>query len=98
MSRKVVVDHAAEAKRVRQAVRAYHRIMRPWWANQEEAEAADAGFDGGEWSGPAHARITEHVEEETMRHVAGRFNVPLRAMELEIMRQYHEDFRPVPMQ
>lgn len=58
---------------MRAAVRAFHRLMRLITAQHEEASRLDAGFDGGEFSGPAHARMYEDDEDRIAALVAKRF-------------------------
>src|SRR5690242_6432172 len=43
------------------AVRAFRRAWAPQAEAQAQAEVADAGFDAGEWSGPAHARLADKL-------------------------------------
>lgn len=70
------------------AVRALARVWRPIGEQLAMAEAADAGFDGGEFSGPMHARYEEKVYHETAADVAARFN--LQGPTLEEMVQFAE--------
>lgn len=62
------------------AVRAYRRAAGPIIQASGEAEEADAGFDGGEWSGPAHATMLEERLVELERRVAARFNLTRREL------------------
>jgi hypothetical protein len=49
------------------AVRALARVLEPY----DQAEAYDRHWDGGEWSGPAHARL----RLEAIGRVAQRFGM-----------------------
>jgi hypothetical protein len=60
-------------QRMLRAVRAYLRIMRPKWHSANIAEAADAAFDGGEWSTSAHADMMYATETRVDALVARRF-------------------------
>ena len=56
-------------------VRAYRRVMAPLVESMQYAEHMDAGFDGGEWSGPAHAQQMERTEFEVAGRVLGKFGL-----------------------
>ena len=53
-----------------QAARAFQRIWEPIDLSLGEAATYDAGFDGGEWSGPAHATIREKQLDACLARVA----------------------------
>lgn len=55
------------------AVRAFDRIIGPKFHSLFLAEEADAGFDGGEFSGPAHGEDVDSVINEVAQTVATCF-------------------------
>ena len=57
------------------ACRAFDRIYASKTEGWEEAEYADAHWDGGEWSGPAWADNWQRVEEECYAIVGERFGM-----------------------
>lgn len=63
------------------AVRAYVRLQTTIMAELDYAARADAGFDGGEWSGPAHDFIAERTLQALMERVAVRFGVTAEQLE-----------------
>jgi hypothetical protein len=60
-------------KRDKRGARAFRRVFADRTAAWDEAENADAGFDGGEWSGLAWARTWERQAEDTAEFIAGKF-------------------------
>jgi hypothetical protein len=73
-----------------QAIRAFNKVWGPKADALAVAAQADAGFDGGEFSGPAYGYITVRVFEETLAAVAERFG--LTAAELDnAIQQYERD-------
>jgi hypothetical protein len=58
-----------------QAVRAFARIIEPINASHDECIEADAGFDAGEFSGPAHDRMLMEEYERVAAVVAPRFGL-----------------------
>jgi hypothetical protein len=73
------------------AVRALRRVMQPINAAQTEAAALDAGFDAGEWSGPAHARLLDELEREATARVAARFGLtPQKLCNMETAAEWNE--------
>lgn len=73
-----------------QAARVFNRVYAPIAERRSLAEDADAGFDAGEWSGPAHARDADREYVRTLRSVARRVNVRPKAIHNELMRQANE--------
>jgi hypothetical protein len=67
------------------ALRAFTHIYAPIAERQWIGAQADAGFDGGEWSGPAHSRILERIEQRIARDVAARFDMTGQ----ELLRQWN---------
>lgn len=59
------------------ACRALSRLLAIKYRPLEQAEAADAGFDGGEWSGPAYSRVYQEIELQTIDEVAQRFSMDM---------------------
>lgn len=57
------------------AVRAFHRLMRPITESHQKAIELDAGFDGGEFSGPAHEHMLLDDEDRIASYVAKRFGI-----------------------
>jgi len=57
------------------AVRAFNRVWMPKQERHEYGMEADAGFDGGEWSGPIHCDMMERDYYATMKRVAERFGL-----------------------
>ena len=57
------------------AVRALRRALAPVQQSRALAEYADAGFDAGEWSGPAHAEAAMREMEEMAEAVGERFSL-----------------------
>jgi hypothetical protein len=72
------------------AVRAFIRVMMPRWRSQEEAAAADAGFDGGEWSGRWHAEAAEREADEMAARIAPRFGLTTAMLEAHLLGYAHE--------
>jgi len=66
---------------IQTAIRAFRRVWAPIAVQLDIASAADAQFDGGEWSDAASARTEERVHAEALARVAARFG--LTAAELE---------------
>lgn len=60
---------------LKMAIRACVRLLDLNSEGWEEAEAADAQWDGGEWSGPAHANMHQEEEERVVKLVACRFDI-----------------------
>jgi hypothetical protein len=59
-----------------QAIRALRRIYSgPTAQAMAEAADCDAHFDGGEWSGPAHAEMMDDWLQEKLRHVAAAYGL-----------------------
>lgn len=63
------------ASQVKYAIRAAHRVLRPILESCEQGRAADAGFDGGEFSGPAHDRLEMDERTEALQRVGARFGL-----------------------
>lgn len=76
------------------AVRAFERIWEPIASALDEAERADAGFDGGEWSGPAHANIYDREYRRILALVAGRFGMDEDGLDLALQHYWAGDYRP----
>ena len=57
------------------AVRAFRKVWEPIAAEHELAAEMDAGFDAGEWSGPAHANLECAAYEACLHRVAAKFNL-----------------------
>ncbi len=74
------------------AVRAAKRLIDDYMKEAAVGEEANAGFDAGEWSGPAHADLQMQEEERLMCVVANKFSVPvdelIKAYDAEMYR-YH---------
>jgi hypothetical protein len=59
-----------------QAIRALRRIYEgPTAQAMAEGAACDAHFDGGEWSGPAHAEMQDDWMREQERMVAAAYGL-----------------------
>lgn len=58
------------------AVRAYERLLAIRTEGWNELEAADAKFDGGEWSGAAWGDQWQEMDERCLAEVAERFELP----------------------
>jgi hypothetical protein len=73
------------------AVRAFRRIMVPISDSHDEAARWDAGFDGGEFSGPAHDRMLEEEYQRVLEIVAGRFGIePADLENMTLLADYHQ--------
>lgn len=74
------------------AVRTVLRVLAIRTDGWDDAQRADAGFDGGEWSGPAWGRAYETAEREAIEYVAQRFDVTEWALEQLMFKweHYHE--------
>jgi hypothetical protein len=57
------------------AVRALRKAWHPHSVSHRTGAEADAGFDAGEWSGPAHARMEEDHYDAVLASVAARFDL-----------------------
>ncbi len=82
----------------KQAGKAFNRLMGNWYADTEEAEACDACFDAGEWSGPAWGRTHEAKEDAMSELVAQRFGITTDeviyvAQELEFAEVYEQSYK-----
>jgi hypothetical protein len=62
-------------KTQQQAVRAFNRVFTPIMRDMSMAEACDAHFDGGEWSGPAWAEMYDDERNRVLTLVAWRFGL-----------------------
>lgn len=72
------------------AARAFRRI----WAEKSCAlsigAAADAGFDGGEFSAGFHANLTHEAQEQAMEAVAQRFGMTAYQLDAALHRDEDE--------
>jgi len=57
------------------AVRAFTRAWAPIAESHAEGAQADAGFDAGEFSGPAHATLEHDAYWAALERVAERFRL-----------------------
>jgi hypothetical protein len=74
------------------AVRAFTRLFTPIAQAQSMAEACDAHYDGGEWSGPAHDRIYNDLWNNCCYRTARRFRIPpTRLAHMILTAGYHEE-------
>lgn len=71
------------------AVRAFRRVWGPKSEALGEAEAADAGFDAGEFSGPAHANIQLDEYNAALERVARRFGIEATALDSMVFIDYN---------
>lgn len=71
------------------AVRAAKRLIGEYMKVAVQGEDCDSHFDGGEWSGPAHARLQQEEEERILEQVAKRFSI----QPSELAKAYDEDMR-----
>lgn len=74
------------------AVRAFNRVWKPISKNLVYAECCDAGFDGGEFSGPAHRRLFEAQYECVLTKVAIRFGMVAQDLERDVEQAHHNEF------
>jgi hypothetical protein len=58
-----------------QAVRAFNRVWGPISDQLEMGAQADAGFDAGEWSGPANSELLGQEFFRCLDMVAARFEI-----------------------
>jgi len=73
----------------KQLVKAFNRVLAQRTEGWEEAEACDAQFDAGEWSGPAWGDVWQQVDQEVTEYVAARFNVPPGRVEFAVLEAEH---------
>jgi len=66
------------------AIKAVLRLWSQIAPSLELAEEADSHFDGGEFSGPAHARIQKNQYERIIDQVATRFDMRPDDLEYEV--------------
>lgn len=80
------------------AIHAFDKAIRCSEAlrSQEEAEACDACYDAGEWSGPTHARFYEEIMDRIAERVALRFGMTVTELSNQ-HRQWCEESIPWPM-
>lgn len=79
------------ALKQKMAVRAFRRVWEPIGESMAEAEAADAGFDGGEWSGPAHSCMQQEEYHKLLARVGARFGYSESFLgNLVLDAEYHE--------
>lgn len=76
---------------VKQATRAYERILYREMLGMAEQEAADAAFDAGEWSRAWHHEQQDYRDSEILALVAARFAIPAHAIECQHMENVHYD-------
>lgn len=57
------------------AIRAFRRVWYPLAEDHMLAAHYDKGFDGGEFSGPAHATAEDKDRQRVLAMVAGRFGL-----------------------
>lgn len=74
-----------------QAVRAFARVWAPLGAALDEAARADRGFDGGEWSGPAHADAWMSSYEAALHRVAARYGLTALALGNAVQAHHHDE-------
>lgn len=67
--------NASCTKHEKTAIRAAIRLQSAVCAAHDEAARWDAGFDGGEFSGPAHADACQRECEQVVDLVASRFDI-----------------------
>lgn len=72
--------------RMKAAVKAYIRLSNEFYEQAEQYEEADRHFDGGEWSGPAWAKLYEEKSEQLFNSVAEKFQVDV----VELGIAFHE--------
>lgn len=66
------------------AIRAFIRVWNPIADELEEGARIDAGFDGGEFSGPANARYASYEHEKVCRQIAERFGMTGDELSLQV--------------
>jgi len=76
----------------RRAVRAFARVWGPKSESFAIGAAADAGFDGGEWSGPANSCAEQAEYQATVAMVASRFGVTADQLEEAIYAAAEAEF------
>lgn len=69
---------------LQQAIRALRRVWAPKAESFAIGAAADAGFDGGEWSGPAHSHMEQDEYQATLAAVGSRFGLTAEQLEYAI--------------
>lgn len=69
-----------------QALRIFNRLWARYAPLAAMAQEADAGFDGGEWSGPLHGEAQDAEFERLLQLVAERTGVAARLIEAELHR------------
>lgn len=74
------------------AVRAYHKLIKPIAEQSAFAAQADAGFDGGEFSGPWHDKRFETECQALQDRVADRFGIDrLEFADMMWLDAHHQD-------
>lgn len=71
------------------AVRAFRKVFAPIEFSLAVGREADAGFDAGEWSGPAHSRIEEQEHAECVARVAARFGMTAEELDHDVCHACH---------
>ena len=74
-----------------QACRAFHKLLAVRTEGWAEAEAADAKFDGGEWSGPAWGDHWQQAEEYCEEVIARRFGFPSAEYVMQMVNVYENE-------
>ena len=81
-----------------QACRAFARLHCDYTEGWDELEAADAQFDGGEWSGSAWGDNWQRADEHCCRVIADRFELPSAEYVSLIVAHYYAEmeYRSMP--
>lgn len=75
----MMADAVKAKSNLKKAIKAARRMLE----EQERGEEMDAGFDAGEWSGPAHDKI----REELMEKIAKKHGVDAKQIWWELQRE-----------
>lgn len=76
-------------KHEKDAGRAYQRVLAQRTEGWDQFESMDAGFDGGEFSGPAWSGKWEEAADQSLQVVAERFDLEARDLEYIVAEMGH---------
>ena len=79
-------------KHMKKAARAYRRLLERRTQGWYDYQTMDAGFDAGEWSGPAWADNWQRACERTEADIAKAFCVGIEALSNQICRDADRTF------
>lgn len=71
--------------------KAFERIWEPIALDLDTGRLADAGFDGGEFSGPAHDTYYDRAYQALLERVAPRFKMTPRELDWMLQEYWNHE-------